>query len=290
MPSPLLLAEELSIADIQALFDARERAPIEFSHNEMERDFWLGGFSLELALHPDTDPGAAEDYFDDANIYWQRVTDHADTRQKTWNIRTCSSVLSANLPSFMARKAAQQIDTPSDLSPEEWDNIDRNSAVILQNLQGNPLAGDDDKAFFSAQIGTQLLCGRMSILTYPATGREALISPLTVIPENQQLAHRLYAIENGSKVPLQVRVRKGNIRSVTGAHVVVPFGDLAQRSLQVVAPEVAENYPKRGQCALLVGEWLVQMAYDGNDLPNHAMEVIDRMGDNIADRIAKFVA
>jgi|GEM_PF-2169251 len=278
--SPLLLAEDIDLGILEEAFVVVDHLEPESKnpHFEMERSSWKAGLTLDMALHPGTDDGLAEDYFEDVSIYVDRQLEDPFVSMKKHSLDLNARLLKAHVPSFMCRRSDQR------MAAQELDAHDLASATILEDVLKDPQSPDELKSLAAARIGTQLLFGSVSIQLYPSTAREAMSSvPSYVTPERRQLGHSYYAIDaDGNKTPVQSRMHADNMRHQEG-HVLAPFGTLAQLTLEKIIPEMAQRWNPTGS-GLLVAGWLIEMAKD-DEMDDRKFDVIHAMADKLLSKL-----
>jgi hypothetical protein len=281
--SPLLLAEQLPEDLLHDTYDAAQEQLTKYPHEVLERDFTLGGLSLDLALHPSSDEDAADAYFDDAMHHWQRTLEVARELPHSSSISATTELLLSHIPAFMARKQGVG------LTEEVWDELDFCSAGILETVLDDPDTPLDIKNMMAARIGTHLLCGTVSMLTFPSTNREAHIKSGIVRRQERdnKQSHPLYVLEGGRKVPLQARMTNGKARGYGGLQVAVPFGALASEFIRTEIPEIAETHARPGIAGRVAARWLIDIAKD-NLVDTGSRAVIDKMAINVGGRVDAF--
>ena len=278
---PLALAEELAWAPLHRTFSARELAPVEFPMQELERAYWMGGISLDMALQPGISTNQSNGYFSAAHEHWQRVIEHPFAEQKATGIRAQSKLLQCSLPAFRFRRFHGVV--PREIR----EAVDGDRAAVLKEALAAPDSAEDKKTLLSAEIGTQLALSSVQLMAFPANSRESMVGANTVTPEQRTLAHGQYVIHRNTKVPIYSyfqRKKRG-----PGPYVTINFASIAREIFQEEYPvlQTPEGFPNKTKCAAMAVELLIQHATQHN-LDEAQMAVAQGIGQTMRDQIRAF--
>lgn len=215
---------------------------------ETEHHLAMAWLRTEGALNPKLPSDWAEEYFQDAELYANRVL---ETSVSTFELKLSAANLQLALPAFRGRRPENP-----DLSDEGWQRIVLERAMLVkpmlaaemhsQKTHPGHLTQEDHKACFGdasrrqaviAQHGATLLCGLAGVRLYPASMREA-----NDHTNNTKHGHDGYELLDPS-TKLPIKTLYTGSRHHRSTILFLPFGNLSKIAYQHTTPEnVIEDF------------------------------------------------
>jgi len=291
---PLVPAEDLCLNAVAGRLRQEKQFESEFENDLKQRDVRVAWLTLEQGMPPLVNKAVAEDCFDDADIYAERLIHRTDL---PFNFFMNAALLKAHLPSFRARRDGtlpneierrQIVETTATLG-----QLAQNAAIHTQRTHFGHFGQPDHAPCFDSEqqrrgtvvkLSAMLLATRTGLTIYPSSSRESGAVGGYDKP-NVSYSHDFYTFtDDQRKVPLKFKTGGKGSHNYGQSLLQISFEGFVNSA---AAEQKLLNGARRKTYPDLAIDWLTDEAL-GQPLNPVQQKLLDTLSHNLRLRIKAF--